>query len=199
VLREREIDLVTVGIEEAGAHDGCFEIVMANDERDAPEIPEGALMQPQERLEFLIPHGLFVTVAGVAQGHAKDPRPSPLAGPGVQCRRAAEKVHLAFRAGRTVKHADGPPRGRDRPHEALHGLVARAVPVTPRRGPARCVCRLRPVSSFSAIAMRYIAAANRGRGVEPGERCGRVCVRAGERFGRICPLDVRMIRGSDRW
>ena len=35
VLREREIDLVTVRIEEARAHDRGFEIVVANDQRDA--------------------------------------------------------------------------------------------------------------------------------------------------------------------
>jgi hypothetical protein len=29
-------------------------------------------------------------------------------------------------------------------------------------------CRLRPASSFSAIAVRYRAAVNRGRGAEPG-------------------------------
>src|SRR5204862_276116 len=106
-----------------------FEIVVPNDEGHAAEIAERALMQPQERLELLIPHGFFVAVAGVAQGYPKHPRPSPLAGPRVQGRRAAEEIHLAFGAGRTVKHADGPPRGRERPYEALHGLVARAVAV----------------------------------------------------------------------
>ena len=129
MLREREIDLVTVGIEEARAHDGGFEIVVANDRGHAAEIAERALVQPQKRLELLIPDRLFVAVARVAERHAKHPRPSPLARRRVERRRAAEEIDLAFGAGRAVKDADGSARRRDRPHEPLHRLVARAVAV----------------------------------------------------------------------
>ena len=107
MLGEREIDLVTVRIEEARAHDRGFEIVVANDRWHTPEIAERALMEPQERLEFLIPDGLFVAVARVAERQAKDPRPSPLAGARVERRRTTEKIHLSFRTGRAVKDTDG--------------------------------------------------------------------------------------------
>jgi hypothetical protein len=55
VRGEREIDIVAVGIEEARAHHGRFEIVAADDRRHAAEIAEGALVQPEKRLELLIP------------------------------------------------------------------------------------------------------------------------------------------------
>ena len=45
VRREREIDVVAVGIVEAGAHDRGFEIVVADDARDAAEVAERALVQ----------------------------------------------------------------------------------------------------------------------------------------------------------
>ena len=82
---------MTVRIEEARAYDRGFEIVVANDERDAPEIAEGALMQPEERLEFLIPDRLFVPVARVAERQAKDPRPPPFAGAHVEGRAPRKK------------------------------------------------------------------------------------------------------------
>jgi hypothetical protein len=47
--------IVAIGIEETCAHDGRFEIVMPDDPRHASEIAEGALVQPEKRLELLIP------------------------------------------------------------------------------------------------------------------------------------------------
>ena len=144
---------MTIRIEEARAHDGGFEIVVANDRGHPTEIAERALVEPQKRLELLIPDGFFVAVARVAERHAKHPRPSPLAGRRVQRRRAAEEIDLAFGAGGAMKHADGPARRRDRPHESFHRLVARAVAVLPTRS-CQIRCRLRPASSFSVIAVR---------------------------------------------
>ena len=108
---EREIDLVAVRIVEAGAHDGRFEIVVTDDERHAAQIAKRALVEAQERLEPLIPDGLLIAVARVAERHAKHPGPPPLAGRRVERGRAAEEVDLRFGAGGAVKDADRPPRG----------------------------------------------------------------------------------------
>ena len=168
VLREREIDLVTVGIVEARAHDRGFEIVVANDARDAAEVAERALMQPQERLELLIPDRFFVAMARVAQRHAKHPRPSPLARRRVERRRAAEEIDLRLpRRARSER--------RRRPGASARSSARSASPTrswrrsrTPRPGPARCAAGSdrRRVSRRSPS--RYTAAVNRGRGVEPG-------------------------------
>jgi hypothetical protein len=127
VRREREVDVVAVGIEEARAHDGGFEIVMAHDRRDAADIAKRALVQAEKCLELLIPDGFLIAVTGVAKRHPKHPRPSPFPRRHVQRRGAAEEINLRFRAGRAMKHADGSSRRRDRPHEPLHRFVARAV------------------------------------------------------------------------
>ena len=105
VLREREIDLVAVGIEEARAHDGRLEIVVADDQRHAAEVAERALVQAQKRLELLIPDRFLVAVPRVAQRHPKHPRPSPLARRRVERRRAAEEIDLRLGPGRAVKDA----------------------------------------------------------------------------------------------
>jgi hypothetical protein len=129
VRGEREIDVVAIGIEEAGAHDGRFEIVVPDNRRYATEVAEGALMQPEKRLELLIPDRFLVAVPRMAQRHPKHPGPSPLARGGVERRGASEEIHLRLGAGRAVKHADGSPRRRQRPHKPFHRFVAGAVPV----------------------------------------------------------------------
>ena len=50
VPREREVDLVTVRIVEARAHDRRFEIVVANHLRHAAEVAERVLVQAEKRL-----------------------------------------------------------------------------------------------------------------------------------------------------
>ena len=73
VRGEREIDLVAVGIEEARAHDRRFEIVVADDQRHAAEVAERALVQPEKRLELLIPDRFFVAVPRVARASSETP------------------------------------------------------------------------------------------------------------------------------
>ena len=75
---------------------------------DAAQIAEGAFMEPKKRLEALIPRRLFVTVAGVAERHAKHPRATPLARLSVERRGTAEEIHLPLRPGRAVKDTDRP-------------------------------------------------------------------------------------------
>ena len=81
---------------------------MADDGGHAPEVAEGVLVQPEERLELLIPDGFLVAVARVAERQPKHPRPSPLARLRVERRRAAEEIDLAFGPGSAVKHARRP-------------------------------------------------------------------------------------------
>src|SRR5439155_14384570 len=78
VRGEGEVDLVTVGIVEARAHEGGFEIVVANHERYAAEVPKRAFVQTQKRRELLIPGGFFVPVTRIAERHPKHPRSTPL-------------------------------------------------------------------------------------------------------------------------
>ncbi len=93
VRGEREIDVVTIGIEEARAHDGRFEIVVANDQRHAAEIAEGALVQPEKRLELLIPDRLFVASWTVRSPLAKTGNASPASGWSARCSTATKCVH----------------------------------------------------------------------------------------------------------
>jgi hypothetical protein len=44
VVCKREIDIVTVGVEEARAHHGCFQIVVTNDLRHPTNVAEGVLV-----------------------------------------------------------------------------------------------------------------------------------------------------------
>ena len=83
-----------------------------------------------------------------------------------------------------MKHADGSARRRDRPHEALHRLVARAVAVL--------LDQVLPDALQAQTGVEFLGDRRAiHRGAEPrarrraGERFGRICVRAGERFGRI--------------
>jgi hypothetical protein len=181
---EREVDVVAIGIVEAGADDGRFQIVVAHDLRHAPEVAKRALVEPQEGLELLIPDRFFVTVAGVAERHPKHPRPAPLAGGGLERGSTAEEINLAFGAGGAVKDPDGPPRRYDRPHESLHRFVAGAVAVLLDEvlpDPLQAQARIELLSDRGAVD-RCGKSGPRGRA---GERFGRVCVRAGERFGRF--------------
>ena len=74
VRGEGQIDVVAVGIVEAGAHDGGFEIVVAHDHRHAADVAKRPLVQPQKRLELLIPDRFFVAVPRVTERQAKHPR-----------------------------------------------------------------------------------------------------------------------------
>ena len=212
VRGEREIDVVAVGIEEAGAHDGGFEIVVADDRRHAAEVAERALVQPEKRLELLIPDRFLVAVPRVAQRHAKHPRPAPLAGRGVERRRAAEEIHLRFGPGRAVKDADGPARRRDRPHEPFHRFVARAVAVLldqvlpdplqaqagvellgdrrrdrpPRRTAGAAPSRGTFWPGLTPSRRTFWPHLNRRRDRHIGGIRWWRRIRAGERFGRIC-------------
>jgi hypothetical protein len=94
-------------------------IIEVHDLRHAAEVAKRALVEPEERLELLIPDRFLVAVAGVAERHAKDPWPAPFTGGRVERGRAAED-DLALGLRGAVKHADSPPLGRDRPHEPLH-------------------------------------------------------------------------------
>jgi hypothetical protein len=49
---ERQVDVVAVGIVEAGADDRRFQIVMAHNTRHPAKVAKGALMKPQERPSF---------------------------------------------------------------------------------------------------------------------------------------------------
>ena len=119
VRGEGEIDVVAVGIIEAGADHGGFQIVVANDARHAAEIAKRPLVQPEKGLELLIPDRFFVAVSRVAKRHAKHPRSTPLARGGIERRRAAEEIDLCLRARRAMKHADGPASRRQRAHESF--------------------------------------------------------------------------------
>ena len=129
VRGERQVDIVAIGIEETRAHHGRFEIVAADDRRHAAEIAEGALVQPEKRLELLIPGRFLVAVPRMAQRHPKPPGSSPLARGGLECGRPAEEIHLRLGSGRTVKDTNGSPHRRHRPHKPFHRFVTRAVPV----------------------------------------------------------------------
>ena len=58
--REGEVHLVHVRIVEARAHDGRLEIVVPDHPRHTAHVAEGVLVEPEERLEPLIPDRLFV-------------------------------------------------------------------------------------------------------------------------------------------
>jgi hypothetical protein len=186
VRGEREIDIVAVGIEEARAHHGRFEIVMTDDRRHASKITEGALVQPEKRLELLIPDRFLVAVPRMAQCHPKHPGPSPLARGGVERGRPAEEIHLCLGPGRTVKDADGSPRRRHRPHKPFHRFVARAVPVL-----------LHQVLPDPLHTQTGVELLRDRRAIEPrGEP--RAPRRAGERFGRFAtePANVLAAFGA---
>ena len=134
----------------------------------------------------------------VAQRHAKHPRPTPLAGRGLERRRAAEEIDLRFGPGGAMKDAHGPTRRRDRPHESLHRLVARAVAVLLDQvlpDPLHAQARVELLGDRLAI----------DGGAEPrprrraGERFGRFWLRAGEHFGRFCILGRPADRRIRRW
>jgi len=173
VRGERQVDIVAIGIEETRAHDSRFEIVVPDDRRDATEIAAGALVQPEKRLELLIPDRVLVAVARMAQRHPKHPGPSPLARGRVECRRAAEEIHLRLGPGGTVKDADGSPRRRQRPRKPFHRLIARAVPVLLDQ------VLPDPLQAQTGVEFFGDGGAIQARG-EPRAPC-----RAGERFGRV--------------
>ena len=172
--REGEIHVVAIRIEEAGAHDGRFEIVVADHLRHAAEIAKGSLVQPEKRLELLIPDRFLVAVPRMAQGHPKHPGPPPLARGGIERRRPAEEIHLRLGAGRAVEDPDGSARRCDRPREPFHRFVARPVPVL--------LDEVLPDALQAQTGVEFLgdrrAIARRG---EPPARW-----RAGERFGRFC-------------
>ena len=182
--RERQVDVVAVRVVEAGADDCGLQIVVAHDARHAAEIAKRALVEPQERLELLVPDRFFVAVAGVPQRHAKHPRPTPLARRSIERGRATKEVDLSFGTGRAMKHADRSSRRRDRPHEPLHRFVAGAVAVLLDEvlpDPLQAQARVQFLGNRRAIEDGREPRARR----RAGERFGRVCLRAGERFGRI--------------
>jgi len=74
VRGERQVDIVAIGIEETCAHDGRFEIVMPYDCRHASEITEGALVQPEKRLELLIPDRFLVARGANGPTSSETPR-----------------------------------------------------------------------------------------------------------------------------
>lgn len=106
VRGEGTVHLGHVGIVETGAHDGGLQIIVAHDQGHPAQVTEGALMQPEEGLDALIPDALFVAVPRVTERQPKDPRAVPFAGRGLERRGAAEEVDLAFRARRTMIDAD---------------------------------------------------------------------------------------------
>ena len=77
---------------------------MADDEGHAAEIIERVLVEPKERLELLIPHGLLVTMPRAAQGQPEDPGATPLTAVRMERRRSAEEVDLALLAGIAMTH-----------------------------------------------------------------------------------------------
>src|SRR5262245_15775169 len=127
--REGQVDVVAIGIVKTGADDGRFQIVVPHHTRDATEVTKRAFVEPEERLELLIPDRFLIAVAWVAERHPKHPRPTPFTGGRVERRRAAEEIDLRFGPWGAVEHAHGPPLRRDRPHEPLHRFVAGAVAV----------------------------------------------------------------------
>src|SRR5439155_9978199 len=62
VRGERQVDIMAIGIEKTRAHDGRFEIVVTYNRRHPSQIAEGALVQPEKRLELLIPDRFLVAV-----------------------------------------------------------------------------------------------------------------------------------------
>jgi hypothetical protein len=175
---------VAVGIVEAGAHNGGFEIVVAYDPRDPTDVAKRPLVQPQERLELLIPDRFLVAMPRMAERQAKDPRPTPLAGRRIERRRSAEEIDLSLGSGGAVKDPDRAALRRDGAHEALHRFVAGAVAVLldevlPDPLQAETGVELlgdrRPIYGGGKPRARRRA----------GERCGRFWVGAGERFGRF--------------
>src|SRR6185295_5276556 len=121
--------VVAVRVVAARAHDRRLQIVVANDARYAAKVAKRPLMESQERFELLIPDRLFVAVARVPQRHPKHPGPPPLAGRRLERGRAGEEVDLRLGAGGAMEHPDDAARPRDRAHEPLDRLVARAVAV----------------------------------------------------------------------
>jgi hypothetical protein len=196
-----QVDVMAVGIVEAGSDNRRFEIVVADDRRHAAEIAKRALMEPEERLELLIPDGFFVPMARVPQRHPEDPGPAPFAGARVERRSATEEIDLGFRPRGAMNHAHGPPPRRERPDESLHRFVAGPVAVL--------LDQVLPDSLQAQAGIELLGDGGpidrRGKpapGRRAGERFGRIWsraglkirgfsgrsrVRAGERFGRICP------------
>ena len=164
---------MAIGIEETRAHDGRFEIVVTDHHRHAAEIAERSLVQPEKRLELLIPDRFLVAVPRMAQRHPKHPGPSPFARRGVERRRPAEEIHLRFGAGRAMKDADGSTRRRDRPYEPFHRFVTRAVPVL--------LDEVLPNALHGQTGVEFLGdrRAIERRGEPPARD------RAGERFGRV--------------
>lgn len=130
-------------------------------------------MQREERGELLIPHRLFIAVARVAQCHPKHPGPTPFPGRRVERGRAAEEIDLRFGAWGAMKDAHGTTRRRDRPHESLHRLVARAVAI-----------HLDQVLPDPLDAQACVELRGNRLPVDPRGKSRPRC-RAGKRFGRI--------------
>jgi hypothetical protein len=174
VLRKREVHLVAIRIVEARADDRRFEIVVADDERDAAQVAERPLMQAKERLEPLIPRGFFIAVARMAQRHAKHPRAAPLAGLRVERRCAAKEIHLRLRAGRDVKDPDGASPDDEGADEPLHRFVAGGV--------AKLLDEVLPDALEAQARVEFL----RDRGaIRGGLESRSFGGRAGEHFGRV--------------
>jgi len=146
---------------------------VAADGRDSPEVTEGALVQPQEGLDLLVPGRLLIAVPGAAQGHAEDPRAPPLPGLGAEGGSALKEVDLCFFAWGAVIDAHHVGRPFQAPGVALDRLVAATEPelldqVLPDP--------LQAQTGVELLDNRLVV--GRGRGTRGKHR-------AGERFGRI--------------
>jgi hypothetical protein len=199
VRGECQIDVVAVGIVEAGADDRGLQIVVTHDARHTAEVAKRALVEPEERLELLIPDRFLIAVPRMPERHPEDPRPSPLAGGRVERRGAAEEIGLRFGTRGTVEDADGAPPRRQRPHKPLHRFVAGAVAVLldqvlpdavydqPR---IELLGDRRPIEGRREPRSRWRAE----------ERFGPICRRPGERVASIwivARLKIRGFRGGD--
>ena len=184
VLGKRRVHLVHVRVVDARAQDARLEIVEPYDGGHALEITERALMEPEKRVQLLIPHGFFVAVPRARERQPEHPRPLPLARRGVPRRRPAKEINLALLSGVRFEDADGSVARRNGPQIAFDRFVAVAVPelfgqVLPDALGGQA---LRALLENRILIMSGREASRRSRA---GERFGRICLRAGERVGRI--------------
>jgi hypothetical protein len=146
---------------------------VANHEGDAAEIAKRAFVQAQKRRELLIPHGFFVAVPRVAERHPEHPRPTPLTRRGLERGGPLKEIDLRLGPRGAVEDADGPARGRQRPHESLHRFVTGAVAVLLDQVLPDAL-QTQPRVEFLGDGLAI------DRGGEPASPVG-----AGERFGRF--------------